>query len=192
MKDAWIFDIDGTLADVSPFLHLLHAGPNRNYDAFHTEANEHALPHSWVVSLAHELAETPNTDIIVVTGRPARFAEGTQAWLQRHLTGIRFIGPLHRPEGDFRPDVAVKSDIIRYVVSTGYRIVGAVDDRPPVLAFWRAALDLDPIVNWRDEWAESGEHYSNADKAAWKAQTDLRISHGWSRPVPAPPADNGR
>jgi len=44
---AYIFDVDGTLANVDPYIHLVR-GPNRNYNAFH-EASIDALPNFEVV-----------------------------------------------------------------------------------------------------------------------------------------------
>jgi hypothetical protein len=39
---------------------------------------------------------------------------------------------------DFRPDVAVKTDILERIVADGYRVVEAWDDAPDVVELWRS------------------------------------------------------
>ena len=46
---AYIFDVDGTLANVDPYLHHVR-GSNRDYNAFH-EASIDALPNIEVVQM---------------------------------------------------------------------------------------------------------------------------------------------
>ena len=51
-QKAYIFDVDGTLANVDPYIHLVR-GSNRDYKAFH-EASVDALPNFDVVEMLNE------------------------------------------------------------------------------------------------------------------------------------------
>ena len=173
-KPTFIFDLDGTLVDVAPFLHHLN-GPHKNFDAFHSETNTHGLPTGWVVSLAHDL-HAAGLSIIVLTGRPARHRDESAEWLDKHL-GVPYE-LITRPAGDNRSDVAVKRDIYDFLIAEGTEIAGAVDDRPCVLGLWRE-LELDPLVSFRADWAGVGEHYTDDDLRSWADQEALRRHHGW-------------
>lgn len=184
-RPAVICDLDGTLVDVGSTLH--HITVHKNMDAFHSETNRLAPPVEWVRSWCEHQHHELGHAVVMLTGRSAKYAEGTIDWLGRHVTTFEFHGPIMRRDRDFRPDHAVKREAFALLGSMGYDIVGAIDDRPQVLALWRE-LGLDPVVTVRPDWAESGEHYSDADLTAWADQEALRRAHGWSPEGQAVPA----
>ena len=75
---AYIFDVDGTLANVDPYLHHVR-GSDRDYDAFH-EASIDALPNFEVVQMLNE-AFFDQMHIIIVTSRKETWRGLTSYWL---------------------------------------------------------------------------------------------------------------
>lgn len=174
----FIVDIDGTLVDVAPFLHHVRGPGPKDFDAFHRETNAHGEPVAWVVSLVQALVEQTGMTPVVLTGRPAAHAPDTKAAVDRYLS-VPYMGPITRADGDNRPDHQVKRELVGALVAQGWGPVrGAIDDRPQVLALWRE-LGLDPVVVLREDWEAAGEHYSAADREAWRRQETIRRHHGW-------------
>lgn len=151
---ASIFDFDCTLADMAPFYGLFPADfatGTRDllaWDPYH-EATEQAVPIEWVLRLARAEAKHGNA-VIVVTARDERWRELTRGWLDRHPiphTELRM-----RPAGDQRHDAIVKGDILADLQSR-YDIQMAVDDRPSVIEFWRAAgIPTVVVPGWPDDF----------------------------------------
>lgn len=173
-----VFDLDGTLVDVGPFLHLVQ-GPKKDYDGFHRATNADGLPVAWALNLMRTAA-AQGTVPIILTGRAFAHLEQTRDWVARHVVPAVGFTPtvITRNAGDTRRDDQVKRDIVDRLSALGHRVVGAVDDRPQVLALWRE-LGIDPLVCLRPDWEAAGEPYTDADRAAWARQEPLRRAHGW-------------
>lgn len=137
---ASIFDFDGTLCDVTDALALMPAAEVRqsrdlaSWDAYH-DATADCPPHPWVHALARIEAEMGHA-VIVVTARDERWRDVTAGWLERYP--IPHTELLMRGPGDKRPDAVVKADILADL-RTRYDVRLAVDDRPSVVEFWKAA-----------------------------------------------------
>lgn len=129
-RTAYIFDVDGTLANVDPYIHLVR-GPNKDYDAFH-EASIDALPNYEVLQMLNNAASDGHA-IVVVTARREYWRPHTSMWLAKH--NIRSHAMFMRGDGDYRPDYEVKKDILERINST-WSVVHAVDDNPHVIALW--------------------------------------------------------
>ena len=67
---AHIYDVDGTLANVDPYLHYVR-GSNRDYDAFH-EASIDALPNIGVLEMLNNSVSDGHS-ILVVTSRKEKY-----------------------------------------------------------------------------------------------------------------------
>lgn len=132
MRDAVIFDMDGTLCDVSAVLHLLD-GDSRDFDAFHGAAID-CPPHLHVVEAVAKAREAGNA-IVIVTARSAKWRDYTIMWLDKHA--IAFDRLYMRIEADFRHDYLVKADILKAITKDGFNPVHAWDDKPKVIALWR-------------------------------------------------------
>lgn len=125
---AVMVDIDGTLSDSRPLRPYVLSG---NWDAFHYHAG-HADPNPSVVDLVNLWAEA-GYRILIATARPVAEADGTRAWLHRHM--VPFDAVLSRPAGDYRPAHTLKRAMWHYIESTaGLCVVGAIDDRPTCVA----------------------------------------------------------
>lgn len=132
MTKAVIFDIDGTLADLSHRLHHIQRHPV-NWDAFFAEVGNDA-----VIEPVRELAQAlhgAGYQVILVSGRTDKVRDLTIGWLEAHA--IPFDALHMRREGDYRQDFIVKSELLDVVLAEGYEILCVVDDRPSVVAMWR-------------------------------------------------------
>ena len=128
---AYIFDVDGTLANVDQYLHFVR-GSNRDYDAFHG-ASINALPNTEVVEMLNN-AVADQHSILVVTSRKEKYRGLTSMWLAKN--NIRSHGLFMRADDDNRPDYEAKKDML-YKISTLWDVVHAVDDNPNVIKLWQ-------------------------------------------------------
>lgn len=127
---AVIFDVDGTLANVDPYLHHVR-GSNRDYEAFH-EASVDALPNFEVVQMVNE-AFFDQMHILVVTSRKEVWRGLTSYWLAKNDIGHHAL--YMRSDDDNRPDYEVKKDIL-LKIKKHWNIFHAVDDNPSVIKLW--------------------------------------------------------
>lgn len=145
---AWIFDIDGTLADVREFRHYVLNKP-KNFDKFH-EHSIYAPAHQHVVDMAHA-AKGAGHDVVVVTARKAKWRNHTAFWLADK--GIPSDALFMRGDKDSRKDYEVKKDILAQIRQT-WNVVHAVDDNPNIIKLWREEGIPATIV---DGWLEEEE-----------------------------------
>ena len=127
---AYIFDVDGTLANVDPYLHHVR-GSNRDYDAFH-EASIVALPNVEVVEMLNNAVSDMHA-ILIVTSRKEKYRGLTSMWLAKN--NIRSHGLFMRADGDNRPDYEAKKDMLNKINKL-WNVVHAVDDNPNVIRLW--------------------------------------------------------
>lgn len=132
---AVIYDMDGTLADVTGIRHYVMGGPEnyykKDFDAFHRES-VNAPPHAHVVRRA-QITHAMGFTNIIVTARGSNYRHHTAMWLA--LNNVPSAALYMRPQGDFRPDYEVKSDIYERV-SRSFDVVQAVDDNPKIIKLW--------------------------------------------------------
>lgn len=127
---AYIFDVDGTLANVDPYLHHVR-GSNRDYDAFH-EASIGALPNIEVVQMLNNAVSDQHA-ILIVTSRKEKYRGLTSMWLAKN--NIRSHALFMRADDDSRPDYEAKKDMLDKI-NTLWDVVHAVDDNPNVIRLW--------------------------------------------------------
>lgn len=120
--EAFIFDIDGTLAH--------NDGHRSFYD--YSKVYEDKVVYE-VISVANDLSNSHH--IVVVSGRKAECYDDTARWLTDHM--IQFDALIMREDGDDRPDSLVKYEILRDQVAPNYDVIGVFDDRPSVCEMWR-------------------------------------------------------
>ncbi len=155
MKDAIIFDVDGTLADCSHRVHHVKNG-NKDWDKFFKGMSDDT-PVPGVVWLAEVLGDyhyqMGGAEIFVVSARPDTYRSQTENWLSRHCPDLwtSITALLMRNEGDHRPDTEVKKDILKGIQSQGYNVRLVIDDRPSVIKMWREqGIPVLQVPN--DEW----------------------------------------
>ena len=130
----YIFDIDGTLADLKHRRHFVERPGKKDWDAFF-DACDGDEPIAHVISLANTL-HIAGFAIVYVTGRPERLRMPTVSWLY-HIAKSPW-GPIYmRKDGDYRDDAIVKMELLRDVKRAGYVPLMAFDDRNKVVRMWR-------------------------------------------------------
>lgn len=129
----YIFDIDGTLADISHRLHHIQQKP-ANWPAFFAAClDDKPIPE--VIEIAKALA--PYHSIKLITGRSDEIKEQTSLWLNQQ--GIFFSDLLMRKAGDHREDNIVKSELLDVLLSGATEaIAGVFEDRQQVVDMYRA------------------------------------------------------
>lgn len=154
MSDCVIFDVDGTLVDVRGIRHYVTSDPQRrNFEKFHAAAS-YCPPIESTVKLARALHER-GMPLFVVTSRMERWRYATTVWMRKW--DVPLAPMFMRPDGDQRPDVEVKREILHdRIRSSGFEPVLAVDDNPSVIALWAAENIPTLIVPGWDEALSKG------------------------------------
>lgn len=129
----YLFDIDGTLADLTHRLHHIQKDP-KDWDAFFDACPDDA-PISHVLTLAHSLMRSAR--LIFVSGRSDSTREKTEAWLLRYGLGDGPGRLYMRKAGDHRHDNIVKSELLDQILADGFRPIMAFEDRDQVVKMWR-------------------------------------------------------
>lgn len=132
MQTAVIFDVDGTLADVTSIRHHV-LQRRKDFDAFHS-LSVNVPPHADVVSLAHDVQAAGHA-VVVVTARSTQRRNHTAFWLA--LNNVPSDAMFMRKHGDHRKDTFVKADILARIRER-YEVVHAVDDNPAIIALWES------------------------------------------------------
>lgn len=129
---AAIFDMDGTLVDVSAIRHHVRTIP-KDFDSFHA-ASVDAPANDWVVAAAREL-HGQGVAVLIVTSRKHRWRHHTAWWLALH--GVPSAGMWMRHDSDGRDDFTVKEEILNRILDLGFEPIAAFDDNPAVISLWQ-------------------------------------------------------
>lgn len=149
MKSAYIFDIDGTIADCSHRLHhiqppagLIHFEPGEtdwkpDWDTFYSLCvNDKPIDN--VCHLLRELQLISTVDVVFITGRSEKWRNHTVEWLSRRGVWPKTRENLFmRADGDYRPDYEIKKEIYERHIKDKYNILGVFEDRDQVVQMWR-------------------------------------------------------
>lgn len=131
--NCFLFDIDGTLADLSHRLHHIQKQP-KDWDAFFAAVADDA-PIEHVIAFARTLW-AGGAKLVFVSGRNEVCRLATVNWLRRY--GLPSGPLLMRGADDRRPDDVVKTEMLPLILAYGYTPVMAFEDRDRVVAAWRA------------------------------------------------------
>jgi len=131
VQEIVIFDIDGTLADVSERVHHLRKTP-KDWDAFFQGMAQDRAIRS-MVRLCN-LLHAAGIKIILCSGRNESHRAETVLWLARQ--GVNYHELRLRRDGDFRSDVVVKREMLRGI--NRRRVLFVIEDRSRVVEMWRA------------------------------------------------------
>ena len=132
----YIFDIDGTIADITHRLHFILEEP-KDWDAFFMAAADDQ-PIWEVITVARALKAAGHT-LIMLSGRSEISRSITVAWL------LKYRVPCHhlymRTKDDHREDNIVKSELLDKVVEAQHELAnigGVFEDRQQVVDMFRA------------------------------------------------------
>jgi phosphoglycolate phosphatase-like HAD superfamily hydrolase len=126
-----IFDIDGTLADVSERIHHLKKKP-KNWNAFFQGMAQDKAIRS-MVRLCNILYVS-GIQIILCSGRYEEHREETVKWLAQQ--GVHYHDVLLRKDKDHRSDSVVKREILAAIDQS--KVLFVVEDRSRVVEMWRS------------------------------------------------------
>jgi predicted secreted acid phosphatase len=126
-----IFDIDGTLADVSARQHHLMKKP-KDWDSFFRGIPQDKAIHS-MVRLCNILYAF-GIKILLCTGRREQDRAETVKWLAQQ--GVNYHELILRRNGDRRGDVIVKREMLAGIDRS--KILFVVEDRSGVVEMWRS------------------------------------------------------
>lgn len=148
MRTAVIFDMDGTLANVSSIRHHLRPVERRkDFESFHRES-VNVPPHKSVVHHA-QLAHMLGHAVLIVTARKHKWRHHTAWWLA--LNNVPSDMLMMRRDDDQRPDYEVKADML-HIIRHFYDVVHAVDDNPSVIRLWEEnQIPTTTVPGWEHE-----------------------------------------
>lgn len=126
-----IFDIDGTLADISGRVQHVRRTP-KDWDAFFRGMSHDKAVHS-MVRLCN-LLHAAGLRVVLCSGRSESHRAETVSWMERE--GVRYHELRLRLDGDFRSDVIVKREMLAGIDKS--RVLFVVEDRTRVVEMWRA------------------------------------------------------
>lgn len=140
MSRLYVFDLDGTLADLTHRLPHIQKKP-KDWDTFSSLCHLDQ-PIEWIVRLFRMVwLGSGNYDrIIILSARVDTTREKTEAWLDQHIT-LYYDALLMRKAGDFRPDLEVKPELLNEYLAKnpGLNVEFIVEDRQSVVDAWRLA-----------------------------------------------------
>ena len=134
MKRCYIFDIDGTIADLTHRRHHVATKP-KNWPAFHAGCVDDK-PIDHIRTLLGHIREGTTAPIIYVSGRNEAQRENTEQWIELHGFPLAFHLYM-RADGDFRDDSIVKLELLQRLRADGFEPIMAFDDRDRVVKMWR-------------------------------------------------------
>ena len=144
--DAVIFDIDGTLADVSKLRRewLYSEDHKMDFQGFHAaSADAPVIP--WVREAALR-TDAQGVSVVVVTGRASRWRHHTAWWLA--LNNIPSDALLMRADNDNRPDPIVKTNMLNQI-QLEWNPIWAFDDNPSTIPVWqKARIPVTVVPGW--------------------------------------------
>ena len=131
MGPCYVFDLDGTLANIEQRLHFIQ-GEKKDWRGFFQACSDD-VPIWPIRQLWLDLFPAAR---IIVSGRSDEVRDKTEAWLHRY--GFNPVCVYMRKEGDYRPDHVIKAEIMNQVKADGWEPVLIVDDRRVVVEMWRS------------------------------------------------------
>jgi hypothetical protein len=127
---AWIVDIDGTLA---------LKGDRSPYDWARVGEDK---PNAPVIAVVQALI-CRGYEIRYLSGRMEQCRDATIDWLREHVASASLpTDLLMRPDNDFRPDEVLKRELYEAHIKGRYEVMGVIDDRAKVVRMWRDEVGL--------------------------------------------------
>lgn len=142
-----VFDLDGTLADISHRVHFVRGTGKPNWDAFFSACVDD-MPHLHVIETFKAHLDAGHK-VRVWSARSDVVRRETEDWLLRHGIDPCFLQHM-RAAGDNTPDAVLK----RHWLSLEHQKPDIVyDDRQRVVDMWRAegVPCFQVVADWEDE-----------------------------------------
>lgn len=139
--NAVIFDIDGTLADITHRVRYVQQ-VHKDWDAFY-EAMGDDKPIEPICHLCAFYASACSFQpvrIVFVTGRPEKYRDMTIKWLRETIPAMKDENNFElimRKDGDHRQDYVIKREALERLQDLDYQILFAVEDRKQCVDMYR-------------------------------------------------------
>lgn len=142
---AVIFDIDGTLANISQRLHFIQKTP-KDWKGFYClmRLDQPIEPLCWLLGVLFErrkeVVECGNGqlfEIFFVTGRPEKYRDETANWIMDNIPFAYDFTLKMRKDKDHRSDFEIKEEFLKELQARGYQILFAVEDRQQCVDMYR-------------------------------------------------------
>lgn len=131
-----VFDIDGTLADLSHRIKYLE-GEKKDWDSFYGRVDEdEVIEEIAQIFVCYVCWMAPSNKVICITGRPERTKEATLKWFKEKI-GFVPDELYMRKDRDWRPDVEIKKEWVEKLQKQGYEFQLAFEDRDRVVKMYR-------------------------------------------------------
>ena len=129
----YIFDLDGTLANIDHRLHLIKC-KKPDWPSFYRSCVSDK-PKQWVIDLLN-LCRTKG-EILILSGRSDEVEGYTRDWLRDNDVFYDYLAM--RKAGDCTPDHVLKSEMIDdFLRDSSFKVQFIVDDRQRVVDMWRS------------------------------------------------------
>ena len=137
-KNTVIFDLDGTLADITARKELATKSNGKlDWDVFHDPSNiKLDVPNEPVVKMAQMFAENEFT-IIIFSGRSDKTNFTTRSWLSNNRVPFQKLVMRPHKTMNFVPDEILKKDMLDKHADID-DVFLVVDDRNKVVKMWRS------------------------------------------------------
>ena len=138
IKNTVIFDLDGTLADITARKELATKSNGKlDWDVFFNPSNiKLDVPNEPVVKMAQMFAENDFT-IIIFSGRTDKTIHTTRSWLSQHRIPFQKLIMRDSKINHFTPDDILKKDMLDKFADIN-DVFLVVDDRNKVVDMWRS------------------------------------------------------
>ncbi len=123
LPDAYIFDIDGTLAIM---------GNRSPYDFSKVSEDKLNEP---VANILDAVQLMTGIQTIIMSGREDLCRDETEKWLEEN--DIKYNRLLMRPTREKRKDSIIKKELYEKYIKGQYNVLGVIDDRRCVVEMWR-------------------------------------------------------
>ena len=129
-----IFDLDGTLCDITHRLHHIVDEP-KNWGAFFAACVDDE-PKPKMIEFLNTMRYADHY-VYIFSGRSDAVRAETEAWLEKHQVSYHEL--IMRQDGDYRVDHVVKEEMFDRIFNdeTKRYLSFAVDDRNQVVEMWR-------------------------------------------------------
>lgn len=131
---AVIFDLDGTLSDITHRLHFIKDKGTEDWKSFNGACYDDK-PKEWAKIVFGLFLKDETFDILIVTGRDESMKYDTISWLQNN--DFQYNKLYMRKYGDYRDDAIVKKEIYENEIVNEYDVAMIFDDRDKVVDMWR-------------------------------------------------------
>jgi len=143
MKPLYIFDIDGTLTDLTHRRHLVDGSQKKDWDEFYRLCFLD-VPRPNVIAIMSSLMYA-DSDVIFFSGRRESCRKDTLDWFCKYIPALAVIPAVLlnnmltlRPNGDYTHDTTLKQYWYNELPNEDkLRLVAVFDDRQQVVDMWR-------------------------------------------------------